>query len=256
MLKYFLILFTFSFSVLLAQTKTPINLHSKTIILGETLTYSAKWGYIDLGIATAKTDKYLFKIGKNICAKVDLRAETSGLAKLFYMRDRWISYLDINNITTYKSLRSIHEGEYRLEEITDFDQTKRKAYVRKYDKNYKAYTWKTTYTTDEIIRDVVAGFMLVRIINFNQYQKGDIIPLEGFYKDTGYKINLIFQGREYIYTSKGKQYCYKITPLVPKNKVFDGLDAVTVWVSTRKSQHIEQIRAKLFFGEMAIDLMP
>ncbi len=256
MKKYFLFLLIFPFTVVLAQIKTPINLHSKTIILGETLNYSAKWGFVDLGIATATTDKHLFKIGKNICAKIDLRAETSGLAKLFYMRNRWISYLDIHNITTYKSLRSIHEGEYRLEEITDFDNVNRKAYVRKYDKYDKAYIWKKTYSTEEVIRDVVAGFMLIRIINFNQYQKGDIITLEGFYKDTGYKINLIFQGREYISTSKGKQYCYKITPLVPKNKVFDGLDAVTVWVSTRKSQHIEQIRAKLFFGEMTIDLMP
>ncbi len=255
-MKYLFILFLFSFTVVLAQQKMPVPLHSKTIILDEKLKYSAKWGYIDLGIATASTDKHLYKIGKNVCAKIDLRAETSGLAKLFYMRDRWISYLDIHNITTYKSLRSIHEGEYRLEEITDFDLPNRKAYVRKYDKNYKYYIRKKTYSTDEIIRDVVAGFMLIRIINFNQYQEGDIIPLEGFYYDTGYKINLIFHGREYINTSKGKQYCYKITPLVPKNKVFDGLDAVTVWVSTRKSQHIEQIRAKLFFGEMAIDLVP
>lgn len=255
-MKHLLILIVFPFSVVLAQIKTPVNLHSKTIILGETLNYSAKWGFVDLGIATATTDKQLFKIGNNVCAKVDLRAQTSGFAKLFYMHNRWISYLDIHNITTYKSLRSIHEGNYRLEEITDFDYVNRKAYVRKHDKFNKAYIWKKTYPTEKVIRDVVAGFMLIRIINFNNYSMGDIIPLEGFYKDTGYNINLIFQGREYISTSKGKQYCYKLTPIMPKNKVFDGLDAVTVWVSTRKSQQIEKVRARLFFGEMAIDLMP
>lgn len=254
-MKYLLILLVFPV-VVLAQTKAPLILHSKTIILGETLKYSAKWGFVDLGIATATTDKHLFRIGNNVCAKIDLRAETSGLAKLFYMHNRWISYLDTKNVATYKSLRSIHEGEYRLEEITDFDHINRKAYVREYDKSYKTYIRKKTYSTEEVVRDVVAGFMLIRLINFNNYQKGDIIPLEGFYKDTGYKINIIFQGREYIYTARGKQYCYKITPLVPKNKVFEGLDAVTVWVSTRKSQQIEQIRAKLFFGEMAIDLVP
>lgn len=255
-MKHLLIFLVFPFSIVLAQIKAPINLHSKTLILGETLSYSAKWGFIDLGIATATTDKHLFKIGDNRCARIDLRAETSGIAKLFYMRNRWISYLDIQSVTTCKSLRSIREGKYSLEEITDFDLTNRKAYVREFNKDFKTYIRKKTYSTDEIIRDVVAGFMLIRVINFNNYNKGDIIPLEGFYKDTGYKINLIFQGREYISTSKGKQYCYKLTPLVPKNKVFDGLDAVTVWVSTHKSQQIEKVRAKLFFGEMAIDLMP
>ena len=68
-MKHLLILLVFPFSVVLAQIKTPVNLHSKTIILGETLNYSAKWGFVDLGIATATTDKQLFKIGNKVCEK-------------------------------------------------------------------------------------------------------------------------------------------------------------------------------------------
>lgn len=228
--------------------------NSKRIVKGEELNYKAKWGILTIGSATTKTDKRLYKIGNTICYKVDLKAETNGLAKLFYMKDRWISYIETKSIDTYKSLRSIHEGNYRLEEIVDFNHQNNKAFLRKYEDHSTTYVLKNVYETTNM-RDVIAGFMTVRIIDFSELRKNDHVLLDGFYKDTGYKIEITYMGKELVRTEKGNVLCYRIKPLVPKNKVFDGLDAVDVWLSANKSQRIIYARAKLLFGVLEIELV-
>lgn len=236
------------------STISGYNINSKRIVKGEELNYRAKWGILNIGIATTITDKRLYKIGSSICYKVHLKAQTNGLAKLFYMNDRWISYLEINSFDTYKSLRSIHEGKYRLEEIVDFDHNNNKAYLRKYEDNSNRYVLANIYETTNM-RDVIAGFICVRNIDYSNLRKGETLTIDGFYKETGYKIQIIYLGKEIVQTEKGKINCYRIKPLVPKNKVFDGLDAVDVWLSADRTQKIMYAKAKLVLGVLELELI-
>ena len=57
-----------------------------------------------------------------------------------------------------------------------------------------------------------------------------------------------------IKTSLGKRLCYRVKPVAPKNHVFDGPGAVNVWLSADKSKTIVRIRAKMFVGNIQIDL--
>jgi hypothetical protein len=101
---------------------------------------------------------------------------------------------------------------------------------------------------------VVAGFMVFRLADLSRYTKGDRFTINGFYEDEGYKINVIYLGEEYIKTDNGKILCHKVKPIVPKNHVFDGRDAVDVWLSANRSKTIIRIRAKMFVGNVLIDL--
>ena len=96
--------------------------------------------------------------------------------------------------------------------------------------------------------------MLTRVIDFSTLQNGDRIRIDGFYKKDGYKIDVIYVGKEYLKTAKGKIFCHKIKPIVPKNKVFDGVDAVEVWLTADRTQHIVFARAQLVFGELEMEL--
>lgn len=232
-----------------------ISTDSKRLILNERLHYKVKWGFLTIGTASASTDKRIFKIGSDLCCKIELKARTNGLARLFYMNNHWVSYVTLNSITTCKSLRSISEGKYRLEEIVDFNSEKKQAALREYDKSSNKYVLKNLYETPERTRDVVAGFMLIRIIDFSSLQNGDRIRIDGFYKKEGYKIDVIYAGKEYLKTAKGKILCHKIKPIVPKNKVFDDVDAVEVWLTADKAQYIVHARAQLVFGELEMELV-
>ncbi len=238
----------------LVFAQSVLKLESKKVIVGETLNYKAYWGFFTIGSASTKIDKSLYRVGSNICYKIDIAGQTNGMAKLFYVRDKWTSYIDTATITTHSAFRSIREGNYELDEQVHFDYINKKAEVKVYEKKSKSYKLRQIYDTPENIRDVVAGFMVFRLVNLSKYAKGDIFTINGFYEDEGYKINVLFQGEEYIQTDTGKKRCYKLTPIVPKNHVFNGKDAIIVWLSTDKSKTIFRIRAKMFVGNIQIDL--
>ncbi len=247
-----------SISILLlsvvAVLAVQISSDSKKLILNEKLQYKVKWGLLTIGTASASIDRRIYRIGSDLCCKIELKAQTNGIARLFYMNNHWVSYVTLNSITTRKSLRSISEGKYRLEEIVDFNSEKKQASLREYDKSKNKYILKNLYETPERTRDVVAGFMLTRVIDFSTLQNGDRIRIDGFYKKDGYKIDVIYVGKEYLKTAKGKIFCHKIKPIVPKNKVFDGVDAVEVWLTADRNQHIVFARAQLVFGELEMEL--
>jgi hypothetical protein len=234
--------------------QVKVNINDKKLIVGEVLNYKASWGFLTIGSATTKVDRRIYKLGSNICYKIQLSGKTNGLAKLFYLNDYWVSYINTQSFFTHKAYRSISEGKYRLDELTYFDHPNEKAEVKVLNRQTKKFVLKKIHKTPENIRDVVAGFMLIRLIDFSKYKNGDRITIDGFYEDTGYKIDIIMEGKETIKSNKGKVLCYKIKPIVPKNRVFDGMDAVDVWVSANKVQCIVQIRAKLVLGDLCIDL--
>jgi hypothetical protein len=235
-----------------AQSK--MNIDGKRVVYGEALNYKATWGFFTIGSASTKIDRTLYKVGSSICFKIDIAGQTNGVAKLFYVRDKWASYIDTAEITTHKSFRSIREGRYELDEEIRFDHNNKKAEVKVYDKKSKAFVLKKMYETPENIRDVVAGFMVFRLVDLSKYSKGETFTINGFYEDEGYKINVIYLGEEYLKTDLGKILCYKVKPIVPKNSVFSGRDAVDVWLSANKTKTIIRIRAKMFVGNVLIDL--
>jgi hypothetical protein len=233
---------------------TTLKLESYRIVVGETLNYKATWSSFTIGTATTHIDKNIYNIDSNACYKIDIAGQTNGLAKLFYLNDKWTSFIDKATLTTHESSRSIREGHYQLDEQVHFDQPNKKAEVKVLDKKTNAYKLKKIYNTPENIRDVVAGFMVVRLIDLSTYTKGDIITINGFNEDVVYKIDVVFLGEEYITTVNGKILCYKLNPVVPKNKVFSDRNSIAVWYSADKAQTIVRISAKMFVGNILIEL--
>ena len=113
---------------------------------------------------------------------------------------------------------------------------------------------KEIYDTPENIRDVIAGFMVFRLIDLSKFKKGQVFTINGYYEDEGSKIDVVFMGEEYVKTDMGKILCCKMKPIVPKNKVFDGRDAIDVWLSADKSKRIIRIHARMFIGNVQIEL--
>jgi len=234
--------------------QTNFKIDTKGVVFGEVLKYKATWGLFTIGSASTKIDRTLHKVGSAVCFKIDAAGQTNGLAKLFYVRDSWTSYIDTASITTYKSSRSIREGKYELDEQIHFDHNKKKAEVSVYNKKSKLFQLKKIYDTPENIRDVIAGFMVFRLVELSKFKRGEIFTINGFYEDEGYQLNVVYVGEEIIKTDMGKILCYKVKPIVPKNHVFDGKDAVIVWLSADKAKSIVRIKVKMFIGNLWIDL--
>ncbi len=223
------------------------------LLLDETLHYKAKWGFLTIGSATTKSERKLYKIRQNLCCKIQLEGTTNGLARLFYLNDRWMSYIDIQNITTLKGYRKIREGKYKLDELTYFYPEQKKAEIWCLDYQTKKFKFHKVYKTPLNIRDVVAGFMIIRLVDLSKYNKGEHFVIDGFYEDTGYKIDVTMIGMEYVKTERDKVLCYKVKPSVPKNKVFQDVNAVDVWINANKPYQIVCIKARLILGNLWIE---
>ena len=234
--------------------EAKLKIDNRSVVFGETDTYKATWGIFTIGSAVSKIDRTLYRVGQAVCFKIDISGQTNGIAKLFYVHDKWTSFIDTASILTHKSSRSIREGKYELDEQIHFDHINKKAEVKVYDKKSKSFVLKKLYDTPENIRDVIAGFMVFRLVDLSKYRKGEIFIINGFYEDEGYQINVIYLGEECIKTDKGYISCYKVKPIVPKNHVFNGRDAVNVWLSANKMKTIVRIKVKMFVGNVQIDL--
>jgi hypothetical protein len=233
---------------------TKYELNYSRIKPGEKLYYTAQWGFLSIGSASTIVDNKLYKIGSTICYKIDVQGRTNGLAKLFYVRDKWTAYVDSSNIQTHKSSRNIREGRYALDEMVDFDHENKKATVKVFDKTKKQFQLKKIYDTPENIRDIVGGFMVVRMIELHKLKKGSVFTINGFYEDEGYKIDIEYHGFETIKVNNKYVKCHKMKPIVPKNSVFDGRNSIEVWLSNDEKQNIVRIKAKMFVGSVIVDL--
>jgi len=247
-------LFLFYFTSIFASN-TKYELNYSRIIPGEKLHYTAQWGFLTIGSASTIVDNRLFKIGSTICYKIDVQGRTNGLAKIFYVHDKWTAYVDSSTIQTYKSSRSIREGRYALDEMVDFDHENKKATVKVFDKTKKQFQLKKIYDTPENIRDIVGGFMVVRMIELDKIKKGSVFSINGFYEDEGYKIDVVYHGLETIKVNNKQVKCHKMKPIVPKNGIFDGQNSIEVWLSNDEKQNIVRIKAKMFVGSILFDLV-
>lgn len=236
------------------MAQLPLKVDTKKLVKGETLHYNAKWGLLTIGSAYSQTDKQLYKVGSAVCYKINLGGATNGLAKLFSLNDKWTSYVDIKSFSTCKSYRSIREGKYKLDEIVYFDYVNKRANVSVYNYVGRNFVPQKVYNTGKHVRDVVAGFMLIRLVDLSKYKKGDKLNISGFYKAEGYSIDIYVGDREYIKTAKGKVLCYKLRPVVPEKKRKDGLNDLDVWISADKRQIIMKAKAQLALGELILEL--
>lgn len=247
----FLLLFC---NVTFVMSTTKYELNYSRIKPGEKLYYTAQWGFLNIGSASTIVDNRLYKVGSTVCYKIDVQGRTNGLAKLFYVRDKWTAYVDSSNILTHKSTRSIREGRYELDEMVDFDHENKKATVKVFDKANKTFQLKKVYDTPENIRDIVGGFMVVRMIELEKLKNGAVFAINGFYEDEGYKIDIVYHGLETIKVNNKSIKCHKMKPIVPKNSVFDGRNSIEVWLSNDSNQNIVRIKAKMFIGSVIVDL--
>ena len=248
-----LILYLLATSTSYASLYSNYKMDYSRIKPGEKYFYTAHWGILTIGSASIVVDSRIYKIDNVPCMKIDVQGRTNGLAKLFYVRDQWTSYVDTSKIFTHKSTRSIREGSYKLDEIVDFDHNKQKAYVKVFNKTLKEFQLKKIYDTPENTRDVIAGFMVVRMINLENFKTGDYFSINGFYEDEGYRMNIQYAGKETIKVNNKQISCHKIRPVLPKNKVFDGQNSVEVWLSNDDKQHIVRVKARMFAGNIIIN---
>lgn len=248
-----IVLILASFTV--AQKKDFVPIKNTSFGTGEVLNYRVNFGFFTVGKASTIVEKKIFIMNSRPCYKVDGYGETLGFVSwITKVKDQWGAYIDTAALVTHVSYRKIREGNYKKDEIIRYDHDKLQAEVRVADKETGIYGDPKFYTTPDNVRDMVGGFLYLRVVDFSKYRKGDTLAISGFFEDTPYLFKIIYSGKDKVHTKVGVIPCHKLIPIMPDNKIFDGENSITCWISDDENRIPVKIQAKMFIGSTGVEL--
>ena len=261
-MKTLISIFMLLFAQTLLSQKESVNpkvyddLKPEGIEMGEELNYKATFGWFNVGTSKITvSDKLYIKNGRE-CLKVDVYGKTAGWVDfLSKVDDHWGAYLDRKAIVPQYSYRYLKEGNYRKNEVVDYDHVNDSLFVKTFNRKISKWGNSVAYKSKNNVRDMVAGFFLLRTMDFSQMKKGDFFEVHGFHEDTFYDLKIIFLGREYVKTKLGTIHSIILLPVMPENSIFDGENSIRVWISDDKNQIPVKFEAKMFLGDAGIEIV-
>lgn len=220
---------------------------------GELLKYKVHYGPITAAEAVIDIAPNLHKVNDRPAYKATVYGRTTNSFDLFVkIRDTWQSYIDTAAILPHRSFRNIEEGNYRKRETVDFNHYSNTAQVEwnKRDKKKNQSTHKIPHGA----QDIVSGFYFLRTLDYDRFKVGDKFSIKGFFDEETFDMVVTYEGRETVNTMSGTYRAIKLVPKMPKNKIFKGEDAITVYLSDDKNKVPVMISANMFVGSVKVDL--
>lgn len=223
--------------------------------IGEQMEYKVHYGFVNAAEAIMRIKPQLEKTQNKECYHVEIAGKTVGMFDLFMrVRDKFGTYIDKDLLVPRKFYRQIEEGKYRKHEIVDFDIENSLASVKKYDDKKEVWNKSEEFETYQDAQDLVSGYYYLRTLDFNNYTKGDTINLSVFFDDENTNFQMLYLGRESVKTKIGRYNAIVISPIMPENKLFDGQDAIKVWLSDDQDKIPLKVKAQMFIGAIEIDI--
>jgi len=228
---------------------------NESFVRGEALKFKMTYGIFTVGRGSANIHPNYFKLNNRDCYKVDVFAETAGIVNwVTDVNNQYGAYVDTAAIVPHMFYRRQREGNYKKDEQTYFDQQNQKIKVRTADKKTGKFKDPLVYDAPPQIRDMISGFLYLRIMDFTNVKVGDTLSVKGFFEDEFYELKIIYRGKETIRTKVGKVRTIVFKPIMPKNGLFDGENSITAYFSDDKNRIPVKIEAQMFIGSAGVEL--
>lgn len=223
---------------------------------GEVIKFKMTFGIFTVGKGSAQIQPNYFKVNNRDCYKVDVYGKTVGLVNwVSDVDDQWGAYIDTSALIPHMFYRKIRENHYRKDEQTYFDHANKKIEVKVVDNNTGKFKESKFYDAPPQVRDMVAGFLYLRVMDLSKTKVGDTILVTGFFEDEFYKLKIIYGGKAAVKTKVGKINSLVFKPVMPKNQLFDGENSITAYFSDDKNRIPVKINAEMFIGSAGVELI-
>jgi hypothetical protein len=231
----------------------PVN--NDSFSRGETLHFKMTYGIFTVGKGSAFIHPNYFRLNDRDCFKVDVYGKTVGMVDwVADVDDQWGAYIDTAALVPHMFYRKIREGRYRKDEQTHFDHENKKISVKVADKKTGKFKEPKVYDAPSHVRDMIGGFLYLRIMDFSKLKLNDTILVKGFFEDEFYKMPIVYKGKKTIRTKIGRIRTVVFQPVMPKNKLFDGENSITAYFSDDKNRIPVKIDAEMFIGSAGVEL--
>jgi hypothetical protein len=223
---------------------------------GEVIRFKMTFGIFTVGKGSAQIQPTSFKVNNRNCYKVDVYGKTVGMVDwVANVDDQWGAYIDTAALVPHMFYRKIRENNYKKDEQTHFDHVNKKIEVKVVDNATGKFKESKFYDAPAQVRDMVAGFLYLRVMDMSKTQIGDTITVPGFFEDEFYKLKIVYHGKETVKTKIGRIRALVFKPVMPKNQLFDGENSITAYFSDDKNRIPVKINAEMFIGSAGVELI-
>ncbi|MDQ1086586.1 DUF3108 domain-containing protein [Siphonobacter sp. SORGH_AS_1065] len=220
---------------------------------GEHLEYRVHYGFINAAEATVDVSDKFHRVKGKACYRVTATGRTTGAFDLVTkVRDSWQSYIDPQTLLPMEFSMRQQEGRYQKEQKVSFDQESDKIVSVSKGKDSKEEV--KEFKAPGSIYDVISGYFFLRTVDFNRMKEGQITTVKTFYDNDFINLQIRYAGKEVVKTKFGKLNTHRIIPIMPQNKLFDGKEAIRIWVSDDANKVPVKVEFDLMVGAVAMDL--
>lgn len=234
---------------------TYLPVKNESFTRGEVIKFKMTYGIFTVGKGSARIAPAYYKINDRNCFKVDVEGKTVGMVDwVADVDDKWGAYIDTAALVPHQFYRRIREGRYKKDEWTNFNHEKRKIEVKTMNNKTGQFKEPKFYDAPAHVRDMIGGFLYLRVMDFSRLKPKDTVTITGFFEDEFYKLKIVYIGKETIKIKVGKVRALVFKPVMPKNELFDGENSITAWFSDDKNRIPLKIDAKMFIGSAGVEL--
>jgi hypothetical protein len=219
------------------------TVENKAFGLGERLFFDVGYGFLHAGEAVM-TVAAIDTLFDRPCYRMTFDVRSTGAFSFFYrVRDHYESFMDVAGLFPWKFEQHIQEGGYRRDFSAVFNQYQQKAIIAEKEYDIPMY-----------VHDVVSALYFVRTLDFTGKRPGDRTPLQNFYKDRTYPLDVKFLGRQRVEVQAGTFDCIIIEPLVREGGLFKSEGRIIVWFTDDDRKIPVKVSTKVLIGSIDAEL--
>ena len=239
----------FLLSLLLTASGPVSRQYSVAYKPGEEIRYRVHYGFLNAGEALMRITNQHYRVNNRICFRAEVIGNSTGaFDRIVRIRDVWGSYFDTTHFQPQKSFRSIQENRYRKKEEIYFDYSRNIARVQAENSQPEEIPVQAN------VQDMVSGYYFLRLQKYDNLRKNDTMRLSGIFENKTYNFKIVYLGKEKVKTKFGKTNSFVISPLMPENKLFSGLNPIKMWISDDQNRIPLKIEAELLLGSLDLDI--
>lgn len=229
-----------SFSFLFCQDQRKIE--NKAFGVGEKLTFSIGWEFIDAGTAVLSVEE-IKSINNTPCFHITAVTNSNAFfSSLYKVRDRLESFVDVHGIYSVKYIKKTYEGGYRRNFTVNFDHNEQKAEI------YDVDSGNSEIKIPRYLQDIISSFYFVRTQPMIEGKDIQIFVFDnGQYKEV--KIKVV--RKERISVEAGEFNCILVqTPIGP----FSNKSDLNIWLTDDARRIPVLMKSKIIIGSVRAEL--
>jgi len=210
---------------------------------GENLVFTVDYGFYRAGTATMSVIG-VENVNGGLCHHIRTTAESNDfISKVYKVRDRVDSYIDIKGVFSRRFEKRLREGGYKSDEFVDIYQDR---LIALSTKQKRAFTEIPLY-----VQDILSTLYYIRTFDL---VAGKNETIEAYADGKVYPLKVIVHKKEKVETPAGTFMCILVEPILKSEGIFRQKGRLLVWMTDDRYKIPVKMTSKVAIGNIAVKL--